>query len=214
MSSAAVFDLDGTLVAGTSAERLLVPYLWRHGILGPRQVFRALLTAAALPAVGPTRALRGNKRYLSGLETEAVAAALPRFVTRVILPRINPRVLARVEEHRRRGDVLHLLTGAPDFLADAVAGYLGLSGWTGTELARRDGRFTGSLAGPHLFGVAKREALEVLAREKGLDLQASTGFADHGTDVHFLGCFGTPVAVTPDRDLRRHARHRGWEVLE
>ena len=34
MKRGAVFDLDGTLIRGTSAERLLVPYLVRRGVVG------------------------------------------------------------------------------------------------------------------------------------------------------------------------------------
>jgi phosphoserine phosphatase len=88
-----------------------------------------------------------------------------------------------------------------------------MDGVVATELEVRDGRFTGENAGRHVFGDAKREALRDLANEESLDLAASCGFADRGSDVPFLECFGRAVAVRPDRRLRKIARRRGWDVL-
>ena len=82
-----------------------------------------------------------------------------------------------------------------------------------TELEVRAGRFTGEIAGRHVFAAAKREALHDLAREQAIDLRASCGFADRGSDIPFLKCFGRAVAVRPDRQLRREARRRGWTVV-
>jgi phosphoserine phosphatase len=53
-----------------------------------------------------------------------------------------------------------------------------------------------------------------LAAEDGIDLAASTAYSDSHTDLPFLEAVGHPVAVNPDRALRRVARDRRWPVLE
>jgi len=57
---AAVFDLDGTLLPGVSAERLFIRYLIRRGSVGARQLLRSAVTASTLPVRGRTAALRRN----------------------------------------------------------------------------------------------------------------------------------------------------------
>jgi len=45
-------------------------------------------------------------------------------------------------------------------------------------------------------------------------LDASTAYSDSNTDLPFLEAVGHPVAVNPDRKLRRVAAQRGWPILE
>jgi HAD superfamily hydrolase (TIGR01490 family) len=211
--SAAVFDLDGTLVRGTSAERLLVPWLVRRGVVGWPQLASALGRLARLPARGATFALRSNKRWLAGVRVERVLGHIEQFLDEVLMPRICPVVSSQLLREKSRGARTWLLTGAPDFVGRAVASRLEMDGAVATGLEIRNGRFTGEISGRHVFAAAKRDALHDLAREHAVDLAASTGYADHGSDVHFLECFGRAVAVRPDRRLEKAARLRGWEVL-
>jgi phosphoserine phosphatase len=53
---------------------------------------------------------------------------------------------------------------------------------------------------------------ELAAREQ-IDLGESTAYSDSHTDLPFLEAVGHPVAVNPDRELRRLAADRGWPVL-
>src|SRR5258708_21283346 len=48
---------------------------------------------------------------------------------------------------------------------------------------------------------------------KGIDLAGSWAYSDSITDLPMLEAVGRPVAVNPDKDLRRVARERGWPVL-
>lgn len=214
MNAAAVFDLDGTLIRGTSAERLLVPYLARRGLVGWRQIGAALALATTLPLVGRTRALRRNKRYLAGVEVAAVRACFGEFLLDVLEKRWCSQLVARMASSREAGFEVHLVTGAPDFIAQAVAARFNMDSAVGTPMEVRADRFTGRLAGTHAFAEAKRGAVWALAGQRDLDLTHSYGFADHRSDVAFLECFGRPVAVAPDAALRREARRRGWEVME
>jgi HAD superfamily hydrolase (TIGR01490 family) len=213
MSAAAVFDLDGTLLQGTSAERLLVPFLVRRGVVRWRSLMAALARVATLPLAGPTRALRRNKLWLAGAGEEDVICAMPEFLEAELAPRWRASALAEIHRFRRAGIPIALLSGAPDFVADVVSRHLGMDAAVGTPMEVQDGRFTGRLSGPHTFGEGKREAVTQLAGRLGFDPTVSFGFADHGSDVPFLECFGHPVAVSPDARLRRVARSRGWEVL-
>ncbi len=214
MRPAAVFDLDGTLLPGTSAERLLVPYLVRAGLVGARQLAAALEAFATLPVRGYHRAVRANKRYLRGVRTAELGHCMAEFLERVLRPRLCPAVLGRLESLRERGYTICLLTGAPEPVARAVARGLGMTDGLGTALEEDDGTLTGRIRAPHYFGAAKRAGVTTLTARHDIDLRRSVAFADHAADVAFLACFGNPVAVRPRGSLRREALRRGWELLE
>ena len=66
-----------------------------------------------------------------------------------------------------------------------------------------------------LHGEGKAAALRELAGASTASTStASTAYSDSHTDLPFLEAVGNPVAVNPDRELRRIAEERGWPVLE
>jgi phosphoserine phosphatase len=96
---------------------------------------------------------------------------------------------------------------------EAIADDLGFDGALGTVCEVRDGRYTGR-ALRALHAEAKADCVRAVAERDGLDLAACTAYSDSHTDLPFLEAVGHPVAVNPDRELRRIARERGWPVLE
>ena len=74
-----------------------------------------------------------------------------------------------------------------------------------------DGRYTGQLE-RYAYGAEKARLVQQLAVRDGLDLDASYAYSDSVSDVPMLEVVGHPVAVNPDRALRRVAGARGWEV--
>ncbi|MCX4097067.1 HAD family hydrolase [Nocardia sp. alder85J] len=82
-----------------------------------------------------------------------------------------------------------------------------------TELAERDGAYTGEVR-RSLIGAAKRAAVEAfVAGYPGHDLADDYGFGDHVSDVAILERVGHPAVVPVDPALEQVARQRGWEVL-
>jgi phosphoserine phosphatase len=72
--------------------------------------------------------------------------------------------------------------------------------------------YTGRLRGAPLHGPAKAEAVRALAEREGLDLEQCWAYSDSANDVPLLTLVGHPVAINPDRALRRHARSMDWAV--
>src|ERR687895_54536 len=54
----------------------------------------------------------------------------------------------------------------------------------------------------------------LLAEKEGIDLRGSYAYSDSVTDGPMLEAVGNPVAVNPDRELRRLAQQRGWKVRD
>ena len=74
-----------------------------------------------------------------------------------------------------------------------------------------DGRYTGRVEF-YAYGPFKADAVREAADRLGIDLEGSYAYSDSVTDVPMLAAVGHPVVVNPDRELRRIATEREWEI--
>jgi len=215
--AAAFFDLDKTLIAGSSAldfARAARSAGWirrrdmlRFGAEHVRYRLRGTsdeATEALLAEV--TALLRGrSERELIRMGPQVLAG---------ILPRVYPRMLEEVNAHQDAGRLTFIVSAASDRAVRIVADVLGMDDGIGTRYeVDAAGRYTGRLDGPFMYGPGKREAIERYAREHGIDLAASYAYSDSASDLPMLRAVGHPVAVNPDPALARVAAEEGWEVL-
>ncbi|MBM4284870.1 MAG: HAD-IB family hydrolase [Deltaproteobacteria bacterium] len=202
---AAVFDVDRTLVRGYT-ERLFFQRLLRRRLpLG-----RALGYLARV-LLDPDRRFR-DKGYLKGFPAAEVAAWGRECFEADIRPRLSPSGLACLEEHRREGRAIVLLTGTLALLAEPLRELLQAPWLIATRLKEEEGKLTGAVAGLLPRGENKARLLLELAAAQGLDLSRSYAYGDEVHDVPVFGLVGRPVAVNPGRRLERIARRQGWPV--
>ncbi|MGB9722277.1 MAG: HAD family hydrolase [Chloroflexia bacterium] len=227
---AAFFDIDRTLVVGTSLEHCFLRLAWQEQALSLVMLGRALLAGLQalgfLPGGKPfpfpsglpffTRLryafLSGNKSYLRGWPLERCQALAEETLRREVLPRLSPAGMERIRRHQAEGRRIVLFSGTLDFLGEPLRAYLSADRLVAARPEVRAGVLTGRLVGPHPYGETKRTLLLSIAAEEGLDLERSYAYADHHTDIPFLACVGHPVAVNPDRRLAREAGRRNWPV--
>ncbi len=93
----------------------------------------------------------------------------------------------------------------------ALAGSFRRHGVIGLLCETDDGVYTGR-AVRTCHGAGKAEAVRELAVQHAIDLARSTAYSDSASDLPLLETVGSPVAVNPDRALRRVADERGWPV--
>jgi HAD superfamily hydrolase (TIGR01490 family) len=214
--AAAFFDLDRTLLRRSSALALAGTFR-RRGVIGRVQVLKAafwqlLFVARGASAETVRKASEDGLMLLRGFTRAAMQELVAEALEPVLKPLVYPEALALADEHRERGEPTYIVSAALQEIVDGLAGELGFDGALGTICEVQDGAYTGRpLRSCH--GAAKAEAVRELADAKGLDLAASTAYSDSHTDLAFLEAVGNPVAVNPDRGLRRVAADRGWPVL-
>lgn len=213
---AAFFDLDRTLVSGSSGFSILIE-MARVGIVSRRQLVRDSLVGARFRLWGLDDATTDAVRtrvgtYVAGVEEHRLSSISTAVLERV-LPRIYPEVLDRAHAHQRRGEPVYLVTASSQEFADLLAEVLDLDGAVGTRSEIIDGRYTGNPGGPFIYGEGKVQAMQELAEQHGLSLADSTAYSDSISDLPMLRAVGHPVAVNPDRALRQVADREQWEVL-
>ena len=216
----AVFvDVDKTLLPGSSLY-LLARGLYRRGLYTWRDILGFAFSQFVFRLTGAEgrRGMEAAREtataFITGKRRADIEELARDIVVDVIGPRIYPGMRRVIDVHHFKGDRTYLVTAVPKDLALLIAGYLGMDGALGTEVEVADGAYTGRLAGPVLHGPAKLDAVVGLADAEGIDLRQSSAYSDSVNDRPLLEGVGHPVAVNPDRMLRRLAEQRGWPVQD
>jgi HAD superfamily hydrolase (TIGR01490 family) len=215
--AAAFFDLDKTLMAGSSGMQF-ARVATRHGIVGRRQLARWGLEHLRYRLWGTTdertaEVLRVARELISGVPEASIQRLTPEVMAG-ILPRIYPKMLDEVFAHREAGRATFIVSAAGNGVIEALAPVLGMDGGIGTRYETdAGGAFTGRIEGPFVYGEGKVEAMRQFARAHDIDLGESWAYSDSLSDLPMLRAVGHPVVVNPDRPLAEIAREEGWETL-
>ncbi|MBY0286620.1 MAG: HAD-IB family hydrolase [Mycobacteriaceae bacterium] len=219
LTAAAFFDVDNTLVHGSSlvhfARGLAARKYFTYGDLGRFAYAQAKFQLLGREnsddvAAGKRKALA----FIEGRSTEELMALGEDIYDQIIADKIWPGTRALTQMHLDAGQQVWLVTATPYELAATIAKRLGLTGALGTVAESIDGVFTGRLVGDILHGAGKAHAVRALAIREGLNLRRCTAYSDSFNDVPMLSLVGTAVAINPDADLRDLARERGWEIRD
>jgi phosphoserine phosphatase len=108
---------------------------------------------------------------------------------------------------------VYIVSSSPEEVVRPLADRLGADGVVATRAESIDGRYTGKLEF-YCYGERKAEEIRRLAADEGLGLERSYAYSDSITDRPMLEAVGNPVAVNPDRELRRLAGQRGWKIRD
>ena len=216
MAGAAFFDLDRTLISRSSS-LALAPVFHRRGLLRWRDRAKAALAQAIFMRYGAGTSRVGQTAqsamvFLQGMPVAELREIVAESMESTFRPHVYADALELVARHRERGERSYIVSAALQEVVDALVAELGLDGGLGSRAEVEDGVYTGRLV-ERLDGLAKAKAITALAAREGIDLRASSAYSDSSSDVPFLEAVGHPVAVNPDRRLRRVAAERSWRVL-
>ena len=215
--TAAFFDLDRTLMSGSSAF-YFGKVMYREGFLPLPRLTADAVNALVFKLVGASdeksEALRDRiLQSVAGERAETFRALAPEVI-KELLPRIRPEAQGLLDMHAEAGRDVYIISASPVEFVSELARALDLTGGLGTESEIVDGVYTGRLAASFCYGEGKAEVMRKLVDERGYELQGCFAYADSASDLPILQLVGHPVAVNPDRGLMSVAHRRGWPVVE
>ena len=214
---AAFFDLDKTLIAGSSAMAFAAAAR-RKGFVSRAQISLCGVDHLRYRLRGATDeetadVLKAGSEMLSKMSERDLKRMGPEVLS-TVLPRVYPRMLEEIHAHHDAGRPTFIVSAASDDLVSLLARVLGMDGGIGTRYAvDASGRYTGELDGPFVYGEGKVEAIESVAELLHLDLSESWAYSDSSSDLPMLRAVGNPVAVNPDSRLAKVAKEEGWRVM-
>ena len=214
--SGAFFDLDRTLIAGSSAY-ILATAARSAGLVSTRQFVRDAGAALRFKLRGSTDHTTEDVRArilaaVKGMRVDDLVALNSRILPK-LLAKIRPEARRLLDVHRHAGRNTYIVSAAPVEIVEPLAQSLGMTAGIGTRSTIFDGVYSGELAGPLVYGAGKVVAMEEIARWDGLDLAQCYAYSDSASDLPMLEAVGHPVAVNPDGRLARHARDNAWPIV-
>src|SRR5271155_5747269 len=214
--AAAFFDLDKTLMAGSSGV-FFARAAYETGMISRRRLARDVYENLRFRLRGSTDDLAEEVRkrvgeMIAGVRVRDLQRLSPRVLAGV-LPRLYPQMLARAYAHQDAGVPVYILTAASQEMADLLAHVLTFDGGLGSRSEIVDGRYTGRPAGPFNYREGKVLSMRDLAEREDIDLASSYAYSDSESDLPMLRAVRHAVVVNPDPHLRRIALAEGWEVL-
>jgi HAD superfamily hydrolase (TIGR01490 family) len=215
---AAFFDLDKTIISKSSSLALSRP-MYRAGMVSRAALLRGAYAQLLYLLVGADekkmeRLKEGMLALTKGWDRAEVEQLVHRVIIEVIDPFVYQEALDLMELHRASGRQIYIVSSSPEEVVRPLARHFGVSGVIATRAeVGPDGRYTGELEF-YCYGAEKANAVRETARRAGIDLDGSYAYSDSITDMPMLESVGHPVAVNPDRELRRAAEERGWKVRD
>ncbi|GAC1534788.1 MAG: hypothetical protein NVS3B12_16070 [Acidimicrobiales bacterium] len=215
MAGAAFFDLDRTLLRGSSSPEFTAA-LAAAGLAPQRQVPGAGVIGFAYEHFGENLLVMGLARAAAlaarGWSVADARAAADKAAD-LLMAKVAPYAVALLDQHRRSGLPVVLATTSPDHLVRPLAERLGVDDLIATRYVERQGKFTGQISGPFVWSSGKVRAVRSWAAEHGVELADSFFYSDSVYDVPLLSSVGHPYAVNPDPRLRLVAMARRWPML-
>ncbi|MCI0677610.1 MAG: HAD-IB family hydrolase [Actinobacteria bacterium] len=216
MGEAAFFDLDKTIIAKSST-LAFTRSMFRAGLLSGATLAKAGIAQLYYQAFGADHdQLERVKEELAnmtrGWSRDEVVALVEETVDEVVSPLVYAEALAIIDEHRRAGRRIVVVSASPEEIVRPLCRHLGIDEVIATRSEVDDeGRYTGRIE-HYAYGAGKAEAMEEMAAQIGIDLGASYAYSDSATDLPMLEIVGHPVVVNPDSGLAAIAQERGWET--
>lgn len=212
---AAFFDLDKTIIATSSAFAYGKEFL-NSGLITPVEALQLSMAKATYMFAGHSSEQMDTTRdqlahMIAGWNVEQVKAIAEETMQHVVTPTIYAEARSIIDQHLAAGHDVVIISASARELVEPIAKELGVTTVVSTELAKKDGVFTGEITF-YCKGAAKAQAIMDLTARRGYDLPQSFAYSDSAVDIPMLEAVGNPNAVNPDRALRKVAADKGWNI--
>jgi putative phosphoserine phosphatase/1-acylglycerol-3-phosphate O-acyltransferase len=211
----AFFDLDGTLVAGFTGVIMTQDRLRRRQMSVGE--FIGMVQAGLNHQLGRSEfedLIGKGARMLRGNSLDDIDELAERLFEQKIVGRIYPEMRELVRAHMARGHTVVLSSSALTVQVEPVARFLGIQNVLSNKFETdENGRLTGEVLTPIIWGPGKARAVQAFAAKNGVDLSKSYFYADGDEDVALMYLVGNPRPTNPAGKLAAVAAKRGWPVL-
>ncbi len=218
MQQAAFFDLDKTVIARSSTLAFGKP-LYQAGFLGRSALLKMALGQIFYLLFGADedtleRARDALLTTIAGWRRADIERLVSETIETIADPMVYAEALFLIDEHKRQGRRVFIVSASPEEIVRPIAHHIGVYDVIATRVKTdAEGRYLPELE-RYAMGEGKAEAIREVAERVGIDLEGSYAYSDSITDLPMLEAVGHPVAVNPERELRKVAEERGWPILE
>ena len=209
----ALFDFDGTIIAGYSATALLLEKFKRREMSVEEILETAnVISQYSIGGIGFSGLMTAAAKFMKGVTEESFTQFGEELYQKHIARKVYPETRAIIQAHQAKGHTVAIISSATVYQIAPTARDLDIDHILCSEYEVEGGAFTGNIIRPLCFGEGKVLAAEKLAAEQGVDLSKSFFYSDSSDDIELLEHVGHPRVLNPNSKLRVIARERDWPV--
>ncbi len=210
---AAIFDFDGTIIAGYSATAMLREKFMRREIT-PGEMIETVgaMGQFGTGTMGFSGLMLGSAKLMKGISEESHIQFGEELYQKHIAKKVYPETRALIDLHLQKGHTVAIVSSATPYQVEPTARDLGIEHVLCSQYEVENGEFTGNIIRPLCFGEGKVIAAEGLADKAGADLDESFFYTDSDDDIELLERVGHPRPLNPNRKLTKIAKRKGWKT--
>jgi HAD superfamily hydrolase (TIGR01490 family) len=210
----AFYDLDHTILSDNSAT-YLVEESKKKGVMTAAQYRQAIWLSILyrLNLGDPVKMISRMLSWLKGHSENEIIQLCEEIYHSHIKDTLRPEILESFEMHRSRDAALVLLSSATFPICETVSRHLRFDAMICTHLETLDGAYTGKTLGKLVYGAEKKQRMISFCKENDCDPKKAWYYGDSHTDRHVMEAVGNPVAVSPDKRLKKIAIRQNWPIL-
>ncbi len=209
----ALFDFDGTIIAGYSATAILWEKIKRREMTAEELIETAnVMVQYSTGGMGFSGLMSGAAKFMKGVTEESYFEFGEELYEKHIARKVYPEARDLIEAHHAKGHTVAIVSSATIYQIEPTARDLDIEHVLCSQYEVKNGVFTGEIIRPLCFGEGKVLAAEELAKEYKLKLNQSYFYSDSYDDIELLEHVGKPRPLNPNAKLREVAMERGWPL--
>lgn len=210
---AALFDFDGTIIAGYSATALLQEKFKRRE-MGLEEIIETanVMTQYSMGGISFSGLMTAAAKFMRGVSEESFRDFGEELYKKHIARKVYPETRAIIRAHQAKGHTVAIVSSATIYQIEPTARDLDIEHILCSQYEVENGEFTGEIIRPLCFGEGKVIAAEGLAAATGADLDRSFFYTDSSDDIELLERVGKPRVLNPNNKLRAIAKDNNWPV--
>ncbi|MFW5991521.1 MAG: HAD family hydrolase [Candidatus Nanoarchaeia archaeon] len=211
MKEAAVFDVDKTIIKGNTGIIFTIIFL-KKGYLSLWEFLKIIYYAVMykLHRFDYEKGMRSVYSTLKNHNRQELLKIINYSYSEHIEPKIYDFMKKEIEMHKNKGRVIIFATNSMKEMVDKLAEGLRADFLLSTTAEHKNKKFTGRIKNI-CYGKEKAAQVKKFCQKKGLKI--THAYSDHYSDRHLLMLAQNPVAVKPDKKLKKFAESRNWKVI-
>ncbi|MBU0758214.1 MAG: HAD-IB family hydrolase [Nanoarchaeota archaeon] len=215
MKTAAFFDVDYTIVSGSSSASFVM-FLFFKGKVSPFFIIKMLYNIVLYKLHRLDYEQMTKQARLPIVDTHNVhdiKKLSEEFFKKRLIKKIKKKALSRISFHKKQRHKVVLATASLDFVVKPVAKYLEVD-LISTKSEIFDQYYTGKIIGQLCYGKFKKRLVNEYSAKKNIDLKNSYAYTDHLSDLDFIRLVGHPYAVNPDKRFMKAAKKEHIKIIK
>lgn len=215
MKKIVIFDIDDTLVKGQS-QKLFLDFLYKNNYISLFYYLKISLWFLVYKLgfiTNPRPVMEYAFGFLKNKSQNEINMISDIFFQNILKKRFYSKTIDILNEHRKNGASIILISNAVDVLVKRISDFLGVDTFFCTKLEIFNGKYTSKIDGEIMYASNKLETIRKYIIKNDFSDYDMWFYTDHESDTPLLLEATHPNVVNPTNKLKKIATIKKWPII-